>query len=144
MAGFDRLKDLQLTTAARSLLVKHWVNTDRLDIHVLRGIVEVRGRFEVKNAGHLHDREMMARLRTADMALRSLDGVRGVQWTLSDWAKGVDGWTRKASAKPRTPPGLGRAPDKPADSSSAHVAESRPPKDPPSADREGGSSSPPV
>ncbi len=91
----DRQNDRDLVLRVKNELVKRWVDLVRLEVHVSRGQVELRGKLVFEGFGHMSDSEMQTRLIILDPAVRAVQGVVGVQWRLKDWTKQGTRWVKR-------------------------------------------------
>jgi len=93
--GFNRQKDIEIASRVRVELVKRWVEMVKLEVSVIKAAVDIRGQLEFSGTPRLSDIDAAQRLKVLDSVLRSVHGVRSLQWSLTNWTKEGERWAKK-------------------------------------------------
>jgi len=93
-------EDLEIYRQMRTVLVRNWVNLQRLDFGSTGGSVYVRGRMRLLREPHTARREETDHegvtatfLLHLEQQIRRIPGVRAVSWNLDGWQRTGLGWT---------------------------------------------------
>lgn len=94
--------DFKITSDARRVLTKYWINLKILRFSCIGGIVYLRGSLDImynaptsKVSG---DGITAERVGDLERALRKIPNVKRVKFQLTNWEKQADGWTKKTSS----------------------------------------------
>ncbi len=91
--------DVKMTSMARKLIVRNWLDISRLRVRVTRGVIFVSGRIYKLTGGPSEREGDEAGLRKLDEDLHSVPGVRGVAYQLENWTREASGAWRKLGQK---------------------------------------------
>ena len=93
------LNDVAITSMARKIVTRNWLDISRLRIRTVRGVIHMQGRI-IKLSGGPDDREGdESGMRKLDEDLRVISGVRGVNYQLENWVSVSAGTWRKLHVK---------------------------------------------
>jgi hypothetical protein len=94
--------DFKITSDARRILTKYWINLKILRFSCIGGIVYLRGSLDIMyNASSTGDSGggiTAERVRNLERALKKIPNVKRVKFQLTNWEKQADGWTKKTSS----------------------------------------------
>ena len=93
-------EDYRVNASVRSVLVKHWVDTSKIDYGTVNGVVYLRG---ILRRAYGRERLMdecidnfaLTLVRVVEEDIRRIPGVRHVMFKLADFAKEGGLWKRK-------------------------------------------------
>ena len=93
--------DFKITSDVRRVLTKHWINMKILRFSCIGGIVYLRGSLDIMYSAPTRvdgsDGISAERVGDLERALKKIPNVKRVKFQLTNWEKGVDGWTKKTS-----------------------------------------------
>jgi len=98
--------DFKITSDARRILTKYWIDLKILRFSCIGGIVYLRGSLDIMyNAPSTGDSGggggggiTAERVGNLERALRKIPNVKRVKFQLTNWEKQADGWTKKTSS----------------------------------------------
>ena len=94
--------DFKITSDARRILTKYWINLKILRFSCIGGIVYLRGSLDIMynapSTGDSGDGITAERVGNLERALRKIPNVKRVKFQLTNWEKQADGWTKKTSS----------------------------------------------
>lgn len=93
-----KVKDWELNSKANAEFVKKSFDTQQIKIGTTAGIVNVSGKVDFTGAkidGSI-DAEVINALKNVDRMIRTINGVKDVKYSFSNWAKTGGNWGRKA------------------------------------------------
>jgi hypothetical protein len=96
----DKKKDTQVHSNVRFQLVRRWIDTNRLDVYVEKGRVEIQGSLIFSNMANPSEAEFAREIRGLETSIRTVHGVRDLQWRLSNWEKVGLRWVKRKGRGP--------------------------------------------
>ncbi len=81
------MEDKELTAKLRRVIVSNWFEVSLMRIRVVRGLVILGGKVNKVGEGAEKPRVISATLRKLDGELRTLRGVRGVNYDFENWVQ---------------------------------------------------------
>lgn len=101
------IEDYRINAFVRSVLVRRWIDTSRIDFGASNGVVYVRGILRQvygRKALETKDDEdkdnLLGIIRRAEREIRSIPGVRDVVFKLDNFEKRGGQWRRKIKMLP--------------------------------------------
>ncbi len=92
-------KDFKINSDVRRILIKNWIDLKKLRYCTIGGVVCLRGELDTMyNApGRDEGRGGIRAEQVSDLerALRKVTNVNRIKFTLNNWEKGSEGWSRK-------------------------------------------------
>ena len=90
--------DWKINTYVKSELVKCWINTEKIRISTVKGVVHLKGVLQF--VGRAQDDAnvpvlVIGVLKKLELAINSIRGVKGVQFELKGWKKSGGRWTKQ-------------------------------------------------
>jgi hypothetical protein len=92
-----KIKDWELNVKANAEFVKKSIDTQQLKIGTTGGIVHVSGKiaFTGSKVDPSADAEVINCLKNTDRMIKTINGVKDVKYSLSNWQKVGGNWGRK-------------------------------------------------
>lgn len=91
--------DVKMTSMARKMIVRNWLDISRLRVRVTRGVIFVSGRIHKLTGGPSEKEGDEPGLRKLDDDLHGVPGMRGVAYQLENWTHETSGGWRKLGQK---------------------------------------------
>lgn len=93
-----KIKDWELNTKANAEFVKKSFDTQQIKIGTTAGIVHVSGKvdFTGSRVDPSCDAEVINVLKNVDRMIKTINGVKDVKYSFSNWQKAGGNWGRKA------------------------------------------------
>lgn len=93
-----KIKDWELNTKANAEFVKKSFDTQQIKIGTTGGVVQVSGKvaFTGSKVDPSCDAEVINALKNTDRMIKTINGVKDVKYSFSNWAKTGGNWGRKA------------------------------------------------
>ncbi len=94
--------DFKITSDARRVLTKYWINLKILRFSCIGGIVYLRGSLDIMykapSTGDSGGGITAERVGNLERALKKIPNVKRVKFQLTNWEKQANGWTKKTSS----------------------------------------------
>ena len=93
-----KIKDWELNSKANAEFVKKSFDTQQIKIATTCGVVNVAGKvaFTGSKVDATNDAEVINMLKNVDRMIKTINGVKDVKYSFSNWQKTGGNWGRKA------------------------------------------------
>lgn len=93
------VEDWEINCRVRAHLIKWWVNTKRLDIRTIGGVVYLRGTLQFKATANIEEDERPEAVGELEKEIKRMPGVKDLQIKLVNWVKHKDVWIAQEGEK---------------------------------------------